>query len=193
VAGALELAKTDTRARAAAWIEAHVPDGSRLGMTWLPYCPRVPLAGARRALEERYRNDPAAQARLREAWRGRPAYELVNLEAWLKEPLVPAPYAGRVDLDDPETRRVFSRVWLGPEQLRERGVDYLVLPEAIYGRYLQGPEPPEGTAAAYHFAKNRLYFSQLTDRANPRVRTVATLAPGPDARGGAIHILRLQP
>ena len=192
-AGDAGLAKTDTRAVAAAWIEANVPAGARLGMTWLPYCPRVALASVRQGVMEYYRGNPHMQARLHEAWEDRPAYELVNLEAWLKQPVVPALYRGLVDLEDPETRRVFSRVWLEVDQLRERGVEYLVLPEAVYGRYMAGPEPPAGTAAHYHYLRNSLYFARLTDPDNPQVRRVASLTPGPGIRGGAIHVFRLQP
>jgi hypothetical protein len=162
-----QLQEPDLRPQAAAWIVANLPDGTRLAMNWLPYCPRLPLADARRAIAEYYAGDRQAQKLLQEIWAEIPAYELVNLEVWLKKPFVPEAYRDKVDLSDPETNRVFRRHWLSPRQLRERGVEYIVLPEAAYGRFVHG-EPPvlERGVAQYHFAKNRAYFSDLIDPDN---------------------------
>jgi len=188
------LARTDTRATAAAWIEENIPDGARLGMTWLPYCPRLSLKTARQSIFARYRGDERALVRLRQAWEGEPAYELVNLEVWLKRPVVPDAYRKTVDLEDPETRRIFSRGWLNPRQLRKRGVEYIILPEAAYQRYLGEPPPaPEGSAVRYHYLKNRAYFSQLIAPENRATELVASFPPGRETRGGGIHIFRLLP
>ena len=61
--------------------------------------------------------------------------------------MVPEAYRQTVDLEDPETRRVFSRGWRSPRQLRSMGVEYVILPEAAYGRYLRPISAPEGSAA----------------------------------------------
>jgi len=188
------LARTDTRSQAAAWIERHIPNGSRLGMTWLPYCPRLPLVEARQSIRTRYRGDEKALDQLDQVWGGTPAYALINLEIWLKRPVVPEAYRETVDLEDPETRRVFSRGWLSPRQLRLRGVEYIVLPEAAYRRYMGEPSSaPEGSAVHYHYFKNRAYFSHLIDPENGATELVASFHPGPKTRGGAIHIFRLLP
>lgn len=188
-----DLGRTDTRALAAAWIERHLPAGTRLAMTWLPYCPRLELLAVRQSVKEYYRERPEILERLEQAWGGRPAYQLVNMEIWLKQPVVPQAYAGTVDLEDPETRRVFSRGWRSLRQLRELGVEYAVLPGAIYGRYLEGVSPAEGTAAHYHYAKNRAYFEQFTQPADAQVVRVAEFSAGLRARGGSIYIYRLLP
>lgn len=188
-----ELAWTDTRSLAAAWIEAQVPSGARLAMTWLPYCPRLELETNRQSLREYCRGKPALLGQLEKAWAGKPAYQLVNLEVWLKEPVVPEVYRGGVDLADPETRRVFSRGWRSLRQLRELGVEYLVLPEAIYGRYLQGDPPAQLSAAQYHFLKNRAYFAQFAAGDSTQMVRVADFSAGPQVRGGPIHIFRLLP
>ncbi|MCC7260888.1 MAG: glycosyltransferase family 39 protein [Candidatus Latescibacteria bacterium] len=187
-----ELGWQDTRLLAGQWIEQHVPTGGRLAMTWLPYCPRLDLESNRQGLREYCRSRPGLLEPLEQAWRRRPAYQLVNLEVWLKEPVVPEAYAGLVDLADPETRRVFSRGWRSLRQLREQGVQYLVLPEAIYGRYLEGEPPAAPSAAQFHLLKNRAYFSQFTAD-NPELARVASFTPGPGVRGGPIHIYRLLP
>ncbi len=188
-----ELAWADTRLLAGRWIEEHLPAGAKLGMTWLPYAPRVDLESNRQSLREYCRNRPSMLAPLERAWQLRPAYQLQNLEVWLREPVVPEAYAGVVDLADPETRRVFSRGWRSLRQLREQGVEYLVLPEAIYGRFLEGEAPAERSAAQYHLLKNRAYFSQFTAGYSAGLSRVASFAPGPGVRGGAIHIFRLAP
>ena len=58
----LLLARTDTRSVAAAWIEEHIPDGAKLGMTWLPYCPRLSLRVARQSVMARYQGNERAAA-----------------------------------------------------------------------------------------------------------------------------------
>ena len=186
------LQQPDLRQQAADWIAANIPEGAGLGMSWLPYCPRVPLIAARSRIVELYRDDPQALALLRQAWTDAPAYQLVNLEVWLKEPVVPEFYRGRVDLDDPETRRVFSRGWLSPRQLRQRGVEYVVLPEAAFGRFIHG-EPPdaERAAAHYHFVKNQAYFSKLMDPDNPHTEQVVRFESSAGVRGAPISIYRL--
>lgn len=193
IARVRELAWTDTRLLVAAWIEQQVPSGARLAMTWLPYGPRVELERSRQSLREYCRAKPGLLEQLEKAWRGRPAYQLVNLEVWLREPVVPEAYAGVVDLADPETRRVFSRGWRSLRQLREQGVEYIVLPEAIYGRYLQGEVPVQRSAAQFHLLKNRAYFSQFTAGDSAELVRVASFTPGPGVRGGPIHIYRLPP
>ena len=185
-----QLQEPDLRPQAAAWIVANLPDGTRLAMNWLPYCPRVPLTDARRVITEYYAGDRQTQKLLQEIWAEIPAYELVNLEVWLKKPFVPEAYRDKVDLSDPETNRVFRRHWLSPRQLRERGVEYIVLPEAAYGRFVHG-EPPvlEEGASQYHFAKNRAYFSDLIDPDNPSTEEIIRF----ESRTGApISIYRLR-
>ena len=132
-------------------------------------------------------------AQLEQAWQRQPAYQLVNLEIWLKEPVVPETYSGIVDLADPETRRVFSRGWRSLRQLRALGVQYIVLPEAIYGRYLQGDPPVQRGAAQFHYLKNRAYFSQFAAGDTTQLVEVAKFADGPGVRGSPIHVYRLLP
>lgn len=193
VARVRELAWTDTRLQASVWIEGQIPTGTRLAMTWLPYCPRIALESNRQSLRAYCRGKPAMLAQLEQAWQRQPAYQLVNLEIWLKEPVVPETYSGIVDLADPETRRVFSRGWRSLRQLRALGVQYIVLPEAIYGRYLQGDPPVQRGAAQFHYLKNRAYFSQFAAGDTTQLVEVAKFADGPGVRGSPIHVYRLLP
>ena len=128
---------------------------------------------------------------MRQAWVGHPAYRLVNLETWSKSPQVPDAYTGSIDLHDPETMRIFRRGWRSPEQLEAAGVDYVVLPGAVYGRYMTGQGPESGTAAGYHFRRNRTYFRGLIDSTTTQL--VASFPSGPETRGGTIQIFRLPP
>lgn len=187
-----EMAQPDVREQAAEWIEQRAAEGTVLATTWLPYGPQLELQSARRGLLQAYRSQPQVLAFLETYWAKRPAYELVNLEVWLKQPVVPEVYRPHVDLDDPETRRVFSRGWLSPRQLKSRGVRYIVLPEAVYGRYLEGEPPGERSAAHYHYAKNRAYFSNLIDPANGQVERVARFVARSGEKGSAIAIYRLR-
>jgi len=164
-----------------------------LATTWMPYGPQLELQATRRGLAEAYRSQPQALAILEQYWKRRPAFELVNLEIWLKQPVVPEAYGPHIDLGDPETRRVFSRGWLSPRQLKSRGVRYIVLPEAAYGRYIESEPPPGGLSAAhYHYAKNRAYFSNLINPANGEVERVARFAARDGEKGSAIAIYRLR-
>ena len=188
-----KLSEPNLRKEAAAWIAANLPDGTRLAMNWLPYCPRVPLKQTRRLVTSHYAGDEQALKLLRHNWAGMPAYELQNLEVWLKRPMVPESYRDKVDLSDPETNRVFRRAWLSPRQLRERGVEYIVLPTAAYGRFVDGEIPVlEDGAAHYHYAKNRAYFSNLIDPANPETEEVVRFDSHAGARGATIAIYRLR-
>lgn len=189
----MEISRPDVRRQAAAWIEKNIAGGSKIATTWLPYGPRLAWVQSRRGIAELYRAQPAVQTILSDYWSRRPAYGLVNLEIWLKQPVVPDAYRAHIDLNDPETRRVFSRGWLSPRQLRERGVQYLVLPEAAYGRYLTLEPPPGGASAAhYHYAKNRGYFSYLTDPQNPDTELVVRFEPRAQERGSPISVYRLR-
>jgi len=186
-----QLVRPDTRALAAAWIEANVSAGTRLGMTWLPYCPRVDLLSARRSVWRYYEGNSVVQERLAARWQQRPAYGLVNLQVTRSRPLVPEAYQGRVDLDDPETRRVFSRGWRTVAELRQRQVEYLVLPEAVYARYLRADPPPSGTAAHHLYWLNRHYFERLIAPQSGLVLVADFPAPDTAVRGGGIRIYRI--
>jgi hypothetical protein len=106
---------------------------------------------------------------------------------------VPEVYRAHIDIEDPETRRIFSRGWFSLRQLKERGVQYLVLPEAAYGRYLYLDPPPGGLSAAhYHFVKNSSYFADLIDPQNPATELVARFESSSNERGSPISIYRLR-
>ncbi len=189
----VNMTRPDVRLQAAQWIEAHVENGTRLATTWLPYAPRLELVSMRNQLIQSYARQPKVLEALQEQWRGKPAYDWVNLEIWLKEPVVPEVYRPHVDLTDQETRRVFSRGWFSPRQLKERGVSYIVLPDAVYGRYMEG-SPPQGelSAAHYHFVKNRAYFSGLIDPESGLTELVARFKVQEGERGSGVSIYRLQ-
>ena len=186
-----ELTSADTRALASTWIEAHIPAGSTLAMTWLPYCPHLDLMATRRGILGYYESRPKWQDELRERWAQRPAYHIVNLEAWLSQPVVPEALRGQIDIEDPETRRVFSRGWRSRERLQSDGVEFLVLPTAVYQRYLDPTKPPEPPAARFRYLLNQSYFTSLLD--DDRNELLVTLPPpGQRTRGGRIDIFRLR-
>ncbi len=186
----LQLHLTDTRTRAAEWIQQTIPDGTGIGMTWLPYCPRLPSIDDRHGLLVAYATSRQAQQLLQTEGRLSPAYRIVNLEVWLKEPVVPEALRAHVDLDDQETRRVFSRGWQSPRQLRQSGVQYVVLPDGAYARYLNDDAQPSSLAALYRQRVNRAYFELLLD---PSIsQTVAVFDKDVSTRGGEIRVLRLR-
>ena len=186
-----ELAKPDTRSQAANWIEENIPSGSKIAMTWLPYCPRLALEPARRNIRRYYQSRPDLLLHLDRVWDQRAAYHLVNLEIWLKRPVVPEAYKNTVDLKDPETVRVFRRGWRSLRQLRQAGVQYIVLPGAAYGRYLDMAAPPPGTAAHYHYLKNNTYFKNIIAPENLETERLVRFTSGSQVRGGTIEIYRL--
>ena len=189
----LELTSTDTRALAARWIEQNVPAGSTIAMTWLPYCPRLDMVSARAGIPKYLHGRHEIRQALAERWLTRPAYRFVNLEGWLKQPVVPEAYAEHVDLADPETRRVFRRRWRGVQRLRRDGVQWVVLPEAVYQRYLNAAVPPAHTAAHFRYESNRSYFEHLLAPAGGlELEAQFPVESSPvSSRGGRISIFRV--
>jgi 4-amino-4-deoxy-L-arabinose transferase-like glycosyltransferase len=186
-----ERGLADTRELSANWIATNIPDGATIAMTWLPYCPRLPLHDARLGILGYYSGEERLRRRLEEEWRGQPAYRLVNMAVWLKTPWVPHGLRDEVDLSDAETERVFRRVLLTPSQLKTRGAQYMVVPAAIYERYLRNDPPPGHGAARYHHLKNRAYFEQLLGVDNPHLESVYAVEDSSHTRGGAIRVFRL--
>ena len=189
-----KLREPDLRQVASAWIRDELPDRTRLAMNWFPYCPRVKV---RQQNASQYAADPQALQILQEAWVGIPSYEVDNMDIGFKRPVVPEFYRDKIDLADLETHRIFRRGWLSPCQMRQRGVEYVVLPEAAYGRFVYAdpstvtPALTEG-AAHYHFAKNRAYFSNLIDPNNPEIEEVVRFESQAGVRGASIAIYRLR-
>jgi hypothetical protein len=181
----------DTRELAAEWIAANVPSGSTIAMTWLPYCPRLRLQQASAGILRSYAREDHLRQRLLEQWRGQPAYRLVNMEVWLKKPWVPEPLRAEVDLGDPESARVFRRAWLSLGQLKSKGVQYIVLPAAVYQRYLGSGEPPEHGAARFHYLKNRAYFEQFLKPDESKIAPQFSVEAGATSRGGSIRVFRI--
>jgi hypothetical protein len=186
-----DLSRPDTRELASTWIEEHVPSGATIGMTWLPYCPRLDLLETRAGILQHLSSRPEWQQELRSRWAKRPAYRVVNLEAWRSQPLVPEALRDQVDLDDPETRRIFSRGWRSRSRLRAAGVDLLVVPAAVTDRYLLDDTPPDELAARFRWELTRAYFGDLLDPAYAQ-RLVSLPHTGERARGGRIDIYRLR-
>ena len=186
-----ERGLTDTRALAANWITTNIPNGSTIAMTWLPYCPRLRLQDAQAGILRYYASDERMQRRLKEDWRGEPTYRLVNMEVWLKKPWVPQALRDEVDLSDAETERVFRRALMTPSQLKIKGAQYMVLPAAVYQRYLGEYEPPGQGAARYRYLKNRAYFEQLLNVDNSTVELEFVIEASPSTRGGGIRVFRL--
>ncbi len=194
------LTLPDTRSLAGVWIEANVPAGSKVAMAWLPYCPRLDMISSRESIERYVGEHREMRRALEGQWQSRPAYRFVNLEAWLKQPVVPQSYRAYVDLNDPETRRVFSRGWRSVSKLKEAGVQWVVLPQAVYERYMGAAEPAANTAAHYRYVANRAYFERLLAPdgglklmaqfpAEASQHTRETASP---SRGGRISIYRVQ-
>lgn len=191
-AEAHELNLPDTRSLAGDWVERNIPGGSTLGMTWLPYCPRLDLLPVRQSILQYYAGKPDWQAELQRRWSGRPAYKTVNLEAWLSRPVVPAALQDVVDLEDAETRRVFSRGWRSRQRLRTAGVTHLVLPAAVYERYFQEAEPPTAPAARFRYLMNRAYFHDLLYNSDSELLVTVPASAEPQTRGNTIAIFRLR-
>ena len=137
-----------------------------------------------------YASRPDWQADLRRRWSQKPAYKMVNLEAWLSEPIVPETLRSQVDLDDPETRRVFSRGWRSRQRLRADGVEVLVLPAAVYERYLGHSETPSTPVARFRYLKNLSYFQSLLEDGQAECLVTFPLS-GQQSRGNRIDIFKL--
>ncbi len=187
----LERGLVDTRELVANWITTNIPSGSTIAMTWLPYCPRLRLQDAQAGILRYYTGDERTRRRLKEEWRGQPTYRLVNMEVWLKKPWVPHALRDEVDMSDAETERVFRRALMTPLQLKSKGAQFIVLPVAIYQRYLGEYAPPGQGAARYRYLKNRAYFEQLLSVDNPTVELEFAVEASASTRGSGIRVFRL--
>ena len=117
-----------------------------------------------------YTGDERTQRRLKEEWRGKPTYRLVNMEVWLKKPWVPHALRDAVDMSDAETERVFRRALMTPSQLKSKGAQFIVLPVAIYQRYLGEYAPPGQRAARVPIPEESGLFRAATKRRQPHCR-----------------------
>jgi len=90
---------------------------------------------------------------------------------------------------------VFSRGWRSLSQLRKMGVQYLVLPDAVFQRYMKADPPPPGTAAHYRYSTNIRYYESLLSPQSGGAVKVAEFSAGVSlpARGGAISVYRILP
>jgi hypothetical protein len=96
----------------------------------------------------------------------------------------------RVDLRDPKTRRIFTNVWLNYDEIRQLGVEYVLLSNAAYGRFFTGETPPEGTPAYYFHTRSRDFVSQFFDGSSGHYELVADFA---DTQGQRVSLLRVLP
>ena len=62
------LTLPDTRSLAGRWIEANVPAGAKVAMTWLPYCPRLDLVSSRESIQRYADSRPDVGHALQEKW-----------------------------------------------------------------------------------------------------------------------------
>ena len=187
------LMRTDTRKLAADWIRGNLPDGTTIAMTWLPYCPRLDIARARADILRYFRNDPDVVEYLQRLWLSRPAYQLANLEIRYRQAMVPEQLRDSVDLQDPATRSVFSRGWRSSRDLIELGVEYVILPDAVFQRYLRTEPPPTGTAAHFRYQTNLQYFQHLTGSTSDFELAKSVVEIPGRTRGAAVHIYRMRP
>lgn len=188
-----ELAEGEVNLRAARWIEQHIPNGATIGGYWLSYLP--PLKGMRQQeklqqLMAENRDDAGVVQALQQLEQGNRFYRCVRLHYFADEPQVPDEYVQRVDLRDPKTRRIFTNVWLNYEEIRQLGVEYVLLSNAAYGRFFAEDTPPVGTPAYYFHTRSREFVSQFFDGSSGHYELVADFA---DAQGQRVSLLRVLP
>ena len=70
------LSNPDTREMAASWIEANLPGGTKLAMTWLPYAPQLALVSSRESIERFYRPNRQILQQLQRIWQEKPGLSL---------------------------------------------------------------------------------------------------------------------
>jgi hypothetical protein len=190
-----ELGRKDVRLTALHWIEEHIPAGTTIGGYWVQYCPPLKSTIELEKLQQLIRGHahrPKVVAALQEIGRRIPFYRGVGLDYYLDEPRIPPEYAHSVDVKDPKTQQTFRRAWRTYEELRRLNVEYAILPEAAYGRFLTGQEPPPGTAEHYYFTRNRDYLKQFFDPEDGRYELVREFAPDKGQRGSRIRLLRVR-
>lgn len=193
IADGSELSRPRLTTVAGEWIEGNIPDGSTIGIYARDYAPYLSGQDDREFLENlvaenRYLGRAEMASRLSSMMARTRTYRQYALEYELPEPVVPAEYTLTADLEDPKTRQIFSRRLVSHGELRELGVDYLVLPSSGYSRFLTLEEPAAGTAAHFHFVQNRDLIRQFLDQRDPRFTLVREFV---DDRGGQRTAIRI--
>jgi hypothetical protein len=185
------LSRKDLRTTAARWIEAHIPDGTVLGIYRIDYCPSLKGDIHRNFLSKRLAaqgDDPQLQATLRQIEGRMPIYTQLTLEYFMSQPQVPDAYRQHVDLSDPKTLETFRRTWMEYDELKHWKVAYLVLPSSGYSRFFDVEPPPAETPAHYYFMRSRCYLSQFFNPLDKRYRPVKEFVDG-DSKITIVQVL----
>jgi len=188
----IQLSQPDVRLQAARWIEENIPNDTVIGGYWISYLPPLKGLKQREKLHELIdgnRHSPQTIDALNQLDQDNRFYKCVRLHYFMNDPQIPATYVQTVDQRDPKTRRIFSNAWLTYEDIRRFGVEYVLLSNAAYGRFIDTPPPPAGTAAHYFFTRSRNFISQFFAPQNTRYQLVKEFVDG----GTRISLLKVLP
>ena len=160
----------DVRLDAARWIEANIPNGAVIGVYNYDHAPPLKTADIEKnilyEMLEKQKRNPTVLAGLKELEAQSRFYRWVDLEYSLDQLEIPPQYEGKVDPTNPKTRSIFSRDYLGYEEMKQHGVRYVVLPAAAYARFFDDDlAPAPATAEHYHYWRNRTYISSILSSA----------------------------
>ncbi|MBT4496585.1 MAG: phospholipid carrier-dependent glycosyltransferase [Gemmatimonadetes bacterium] len=190
------LSREDIRITAARWIESSIPDGTVVGVYSSGYYPPLKKTYVeRRILREMMQTKsqhPEIVASLKALEEETSFYAWIDLEFSMDHLYVPPAYEQSVDIDNPKTRRIFSRNYLSYEKMKSRGVEYAILPEASYARFFTGETPPPGTAEHYHYTRNRDYIDQFFSSNDGRFELIREFKPRDGSPGSKISLFRVR-
>ena len=190
------LSREDVRITAARWIETSIPDGTTIGVYSSEYYPPLKKTYIEwRILREMMQTKsqyPEIVTSLKNLEEETSFYAWIDLEFSMDHVYVPPEYEHTVDIQNPKTRRIFSRNYLSYEKMKSRGVEYAILPEASYSRFFTGQTPPPGTAEHYHYVRNRDYVDQFFSANDDRFELVREFKPRAGSPGPKISLFRIR-
>lgn len=164
------LTLPDTRVIAKQWIEANVPSGTGVAFDWYHYSP--PLVG----FGENYIRYPGTQISYGSVVFVRPDALRLRLDAVL------------VDRPTYKLRALYPKTLA---ELRQEGVEYVMLSSYYLGRYF-GPPPPASSPAWPIYDEERAYFETLLAPDNRDLRLVAEFEPDLGIGGPEIRVYRIE-
>ena len=190
----IELAQEDLRVSAANWIGQNIPAGSLIASYWPEYCPPIWGSALTEIIDEvRALNigDETVLNKLDELQDQYPVYRLYDLFYYSNEIRLPESYRNAIDLKNPKTVRILKTAFMDQEMIQNLRIQYILLPEAAYGRFLTSRIPAPGTIAHYHFVTHRDFLRPFFDESNGRYELVKIFESDGGQQGSKILLLKV--
>lgn len=180
-----QMSNTDTRTTAKAWIEANLPAATPIGLTWYEYNPPLASAGSPFMTATILSwPDAGYQKKVEDYLKGIKTYRLTDLA--IAEPeSETGPAESAPSHDDVQVLK-----WKSIGQLRNEGVEYIILSSYVYDRYWTSEPPPLGNPLRPAFDANRNYFEGMLN--STELTPVQEFVPDSTQLGPTLQVYQIK-